>query len=143
MTDPIRAADAPADWRRFLCASCKVTWAEPATTLISQQSRCPACNDTREATSLWFATVVRQLGVSCREHGMTCPGFRSPPKIPGVDRTLRHRPDGGWVVSVTLRGRPRSRVLSDMIRGTLAANDHAGDETLARVVFDELAPHVL
>ncbi len=39
----------------------------------------------------------------------------------GVDRSIRRRPDGA-VVSIRLKGRPRSAVIADMIEGVVVAN---------------------
>lgn len=49
------------------------------------------------------------------------PSFRCPPRLVGVDRTIRRRPDGA-IVSVRLRGRPWAAVLADMVEGVVAAN---------------------
>ena len=49
------------------------------------------------------------------------PGFRSPPGLPGVHRTLRFR-NGVPTVAVALKGRPWSAVVADMIEGVVAAN---------------------
>jgi hypothetical protein len=82
-----------------------------------------------EATSLRFASAARALGQCARsQEGITVPGFRSPPRLPGVDRTLRRRDDGAVLVSVRLRGRPWSAVLSDMVEGVVAANRVVGPD---------------
>ena len=52
--------------------------------------------------------------------------FKSPPRIVGVTRTVRYRPDGQAVVSVLFRGRPWPAVLSDLIDGVLLVNDLSG-----------------
>lgn len=49
------------------------------------------------------------------------PGFRCPPRLVGVDRSIRRRSDGA-VVSVKVRGRPWPAVLADMIEGVITAN---------------------
>ncbi|HEY4375770.1 MAG TPA: hypothetical protein VGM93_01375 [Acidimicrobiales bacterium] len=79
-----------------------------------------------EATSLRFATAVRTLGHAARGLRLAVPGFRSPPRITGADRTLRRRADGGATISVRLRGRPFEAVLADMIEGIVVANDITG-----------------
>ncbi len=81
--------------------------------------------DDMEATSLRFAKAARCLGHAARLRGLEVPGFRSPPGIVGVQRTIRRR-SGGCVVSVQLRGRPWSAVVSDMIEGVVVANDLSG-----------------
>ena len=68
-----------------------------------------------------FAVAARMLASQAHRHGLKPPGFRSPPRAIGVDRSLR-RINGGVVVSVLLRGRPFVAVLGDMIEGVVAAN---------------------
>ena len=81
-----------------------------------------------EATSLRFAAAARTLGLVARRQGLVAPGFRSPPRLDGVERTLRRRRDGNATVSVRLKGRPWVAVLADMIDGVLAANRLEGAE---------------
>lgn len=52
---------------------------------------------------------------------MIGPSFRCPPRLVGVDRSIRRRGDG-VIVSVRLRGRPWVAVLADMIEGVITAN---------------------
>jgi hypothetical protein len=80
------------------------------------------------ATSLRFAAAVRVLGHAARARGLDVPGFRSPPRVAGAERTLRRRADGGATVAVRLRGRPFVAVLADMIEGVLVANGLSGTE---------------
>jgi hypothetical protein len=49
------------------------------------------------------------------------PGFRCPPRVVGVHRTLR-RQSSGVVIAVQIRGRPWYVVVSDMIEGVVVAN---------------------
>lgn len=83
-----------------------------------------------EATSLRFATAARALGDVARAAGLVVPSFRSPPRLVGVDRTLKRSPradgDVDVVVSVRIKGRPWVSVLADMIDGVLAANELTG-----------------
>ncbi len=82
-----------------------------------------------------FAVAARVLASQAHRHGLKPPGFRSPPRIVGVDRSLR-RINNGVVVSVSLRGRPFVAVLSDMIEGVVAANRLMGREAeIARTVL--------
>jgi hypothetical protein len=78
-----------------------------------------------EPTSLRFARLARRLAEAARAQGLRAPTFRSPPRVPGVTRTIR-RGGGGAAVSVVLRGRPWAAVTSDMIEGTLVANRLTG-----------------
>lgn len=79
-----------------------------------------------EATSLRFASAVRTLARAARPLGVVVPGFRSPPRDAGADRTLRWRQDGSAIVAVRLRERPWSAVLADMIEGVVVANGLQG-----------------
>ncbi|MFP5318227.1 MAG: hypothetical protein ACLGI2_08020 [Acidimicrobiia bacterium] len=74
------------------------------------------------ASAVAFAEAARRLGEVCRRHGLVAPGFRSPPADPAARRTIRHRPDGGVIVAVRVRGRPLADVLVDLVEGVLAAN---------------------
>jgi hypothetical protein len=74
------------------------------------------------STTVQFAHAARTLSREARRRGLVGPSFRCPPRLRGVDRTLRRRP-GGAVVSVRLRDRPWPVVLGDMIEGVVAAND--------------------
>jgi hypothetical protein len=88
------------------------------------------------ATSLRFASAARTLGVAARRRGLEVPGFRSPPRLPGAERTLRRRLDGGSVVAIRLRDRPWAAVLGDMIEGIIVANRLGGaDATRARTAL--------
>ncbi len=73
-----------------------------------------------------FAEAVRTLGQAARARGLTVPGFRSPPRLAGAQRTLRRHPSGGATVSVTIRERPFQAVAADMIEGIVVANQLDG-----------------
>jgi len=75
-----------------------------------------------ELTSVRFAQVARQLSVEAKRQGLYSPAFRSPPRVPGVTRSIRRRADGSATVSVLLRGRPAVAVVADMVDGVMAAN---------------------
>jgi hypothetical protein len=76
------------------------------------------------ATTVDFASAARTLAREARRRQLVSPGFRCPPRLVGVDRSIRRRA-GGAVVSVRLRGRPWVAVLADMIEGVIVANDLA------------------
>ena len=76
------------------------------------------------ATTVDFAAAARALAREARRRKLVGPGFRCPPRLVGVDRSIRRRA-GGAVVSVRLRGRPWVAVLADMIEGVIVANDLA------------------
>ena len=73
------------------------------------------------ATTTEFAAAARTLTREARRRRLVAPGFRCPPRLVGVDRTIRRRPDGA-VVAVRLRDRPWAAVLADMIEGVVVAN---------------------
>lgn len=75
-----------------------------------------------EATTVQFAEMARSLAREARRLGVRPPGFRCPPRLVGVDRTLRRSGDGSVTVAVRLRDRPWPAVVSDMIEGIVAAN---------------------
>jgi hypothetical protein len=74
-----------------------------------------------ESSTIRFADAARVLTREARRRGLLAPGFRCPPRLVGVDRTLRRR-TGAPVVSVRIRGRPWPVVLGDMIEGVIVAN---------------------
>ncbi|MDA2946206.1 MAG: hypothetical protein O2925_01470 [Actinomycetota bacterium] len=89
--------------------------------------------DHDRSSSLDLAGAVRVIGSAAKSMGLEAPGFRSPPRLVGVDRSIRRRrsPSGGTsaVVSVRVKGRPWVAVLADMIEGVVAANRLAAPES--------------
>jgi hypothetical protein len=73
------------------------------------------------ATTIEFAAVARTIGREARRRGLTAPSYRCPPRLVGVDRTIRRRRDGA-VVSIRVRDRPRGAVIADMIEGVVVTN---------------------
>jgi len=78
------------------------------------------------AASLRFAAAARRLAAASRARALVVPGFRSPPRVAGVSRTIRRRPEGAPVVAVEVRGRPFPAVAADMVEGVLVANQLRG-----------------
>jgi hypothetical protein len=68
-----------------------------------------------------FAHAARVLGREARRRGLVAPGFRSPPRVVGAQRTLRRHASGA-VVAVQVKGRPWFAVVADMIEGVVVAN---------------------
>jgi hypothetical protein len=68
-----------------------------------------------------FAEAARVLAAAARSHGLLGPSFRSPPRLVGLDRTLRRTTAGG-AVAVRVKGRPWQAVVADMIEGVVAVN---------------------
>ena len=75
----------------------------------------------KSATTVEFASTARTLTREARRRGLVGPSFRCPPRLVGVDRSIRRRPDGA-VVSIRLKDRPRGAVVADMIEGVVVAN---------------------
>ncbi|MEY3055295.1 MAG: hypothetical protein ACO3Q4_10365 [Ilumatobacteraceae bacterium] len=73
------------------------------------------------ASTLDFAQVARVLGHEARARGLHAPGFRCPPRIVGVDRSLRRSGDFA-TVAVRVKGRPLVAVVADMIEGVVVVN---------------------
>lgn len=71
--------------------------------------------------TLEFAHAARLLSGEARRQGLVAPSFRCPPRIVGVDRSLRRHAQGA-VVAVQVKGRPWPAVLGDMIEGVVVAN---------------------
>ena len=56
---------------------------------------------------------------------LVAPSFRCPPRLVGVDRSIRRRGGSAGsdpVVSIRVKGRPREAVIADMIEGVVVAN---------------------
>lgn len=79
-----------------------------------------------ESPSLQFAATVRVIGAAARARGLVVPGFRSPPRRPGFDRTLRWAAGGTATVSVAVKGRPLQAVIADLIEGVVIVNQLQG-----------------
>ncbi len=73
-------------------------------------------------STVQFAHLARTLVAATRALGHTAPGFRSPPRLVGVDRSLRRHASGGAVVAVKVKARPWAAVAGDMIEGIVATN---------------------
>jgi hypothetical protein len=74
------------------------------------------------SSSIGFAVAARAIADEARRAGLVVPGFRSPPRLDGVDRSLRRRPGSAPAVAVRVKGRPMQIVVADMVEGVLVAN---------------------
>ena len=81
----------------------------------------PSASRPTGPTAADFAAAARLLTSEARRQQLIGPSFRCPPRLVGVDRTIRRRGDGA-IVSVRIRGRPWPAVLADMIEGVVVAN---------------------
>lgn len=86
----------------------------------SPQQRAPDRSPVH-ATTVQFAAAARALAAAARRFGLAAPTFRTPPRLVGLDRTVRRHARGG-VVSVRIRDRPWPAVVADMIDGVVAVN---------------------
>lgn len=73
------------------------------------------------ADTVSFSCAVRAVADEARGMGLRVPAFRSPPGLPGADRTIRCR-RGALVVAVRIRDRAFADVVADVIEGVLVAN---------------------
>ena len=69
-----------------------------------------------------FAEAGRRLAAAATVMELRVPAFRTPPRVAGLDRTIRRGPGGSVLVSVRSRGRTWPAVLADMIEGVVCAN---------------------
>ena len=93
-----------------------------------------------ESSTLRFARAVQDLARTARALGLTVPGFRSPPRLGGVQRSIKRWP-GGAMVAVVVRDRPWPAVLADLVEGVVAANGFQGPpaDAARRVLWAALA----
>jgi hypothetical protein len=76
-----------------------------------------------------FTAAARVLAQRANELNLVVPGFRSPPRIVGVNRTIRRSRDGeGGVVAVRLSDRPFTAAVGDMIEGVICINNLGAPE---------------
>ena len=77
---------------------------------------------TSSATSK-FTAAARILAQRSNELDLVVPGFRSPPRIVGVNRSIRRSRDSeGGVVAVRISDRPFTAAIGDMIEGVICIN---------------------
>lgn len=81
----------------------------------------PSAVASTNSNTVEFASAARLLSAAARRSGLVAPGFRTPPRIVGVDRTIRRHPAGA-TVSVRVRGRPWPAIAADMIDGIVVTN---------------------
>jgi len=77
------------------------------------------------SSTVEFAHAARALTRAAARRSLVAPSFRCPPRLVGVDRSIRRRDESAGadpVVSIRVKGRPREAVLADMIEGVVVAN---------------------
>lgn len=84
--------------------------------------------DSTSATD--FALISRILTETATAFGGNAPGFRSPPRIPGVKRSVTRNRDGSVTVAVAVRHRPVMAVVADMIDGIILTSGSASGSDL-------------
>jgi hypothetical protein len=72
-------------------------------------------------TTVHFSHAARLLAREARRRQLVAPSYRCPPRIVGVQRTLRRHATGA-VVAVQVKDRPWGAVVSDMIEGVVVVN---------------------
>ena len=82
-----------------------------------------------ESPSLHFAATVRTISAAARARGLTVPGFRSPPRRPGMERTIRRTAEGAATVSVA---EPRQMVAARRANASVEAIDAIAASEAAR-----------
>ena len=98
------------------------------------------------STALDFASAVRVIGATLQRMGFSAPVFRSPPRILGVDRSIRRRTGGdagaSAVVAVRVKDRPWPAVVADLVEGVVAVNSLASPEAdrVRAALWAELEP---
>ncbi len=90
--------------------------------------------------ALRFAESVRLIAASAKEHSLTVPVFRSPPRVADVDRTVMREGSRSPVVSIRLVGRPVPAVQADIIDSVLHVNEpsRATAELFRRTAWERL-----
>ncbi len=83
-------------------------------------------SDAAHTSAVQFSESVRRVVAIARRGRLSVPVFRSPPRLEGVDRSIRRRSNGTAVVAVRRLGRPLAAVQADIIEGVVAANSLDG-----------------
>ncbi len=94
------------------------------------------------ASAVQFSEAVRLVLAVARRAGLRPPVFRSPPRLDGVDRSIRRRPNGSVIVAVRRVGRPLAAVQADVVEGVVAANELVGEpaDQFRHAAWARLAP---
>jgi len=82
-------------------------------------SKAPA---TASASVADFSECVRRIVGIARGQGLTPPAFRSPPRIPGLDRSVQRRQNGSVIIAIRREDRPFAAIQGDVIEGVVVAN---------------------
>ncbi|MGA1436240.1 MAG: hypothetical protein ACO35F_02055 [Ilumatobacteraceae bacterium] len=100
------------------------------------------------SAALDLASAVRVIGSTLQRLGLSAPVFRSPPRIVGVDRSIR-RPDregsgASAVISVRVKDRPWPAVVADLVEGAVVVHslDSPEADQVRRKLWADLEPLV-
>lgn len=81
------------------------------------------------ANATTFTAAARVLSQATAHLNLVVPGFRSPPRIVGVNRTVKRAAGTpGGVVAVRVSGRPFTAAIGDMIEGVIVVNNLGATE---------------
>jgi len=75
-----------------------------------------------------FAHAVRELMQATAGVGMKSPAFKSPPRLPTAERTIRWVAPDQAIVAVRRADRAPDAVVADMIEGIVRANRLSGSD---------------
>lgn len=96
---------------------------------------------TAKTSAHTFGEFARVLSARAHGAGLRPPGFRTPPKMRGRQRTVRRFSDGSALVSVAISGRSEQDVFADMVEGVVVANALRGQSAgVARLTLSTVLP---
>ena len=75
-----------------------------------------------------FSDCVRRIVGLAKTQGLTPPVFRSPPRLPGLDRSIQRRANGSVMIAIRRGDRPFAAVQGDVIEGVVVANHLVGQQ---------------
>jgi hypothetical protein len=87
-----------------------------------------------------FSECVRRIVAVARSQGLNPPAFRSPPRLPGLDRSVQRRAKGAVMIAIRRGERPFAAIQGDIIEGVVVANRLSGEqaEQFRRVAWSGL-----
>jgi len=96
---------------------------------VPQSGAAGAHSAARSVTSVAeFSECVRRIVALARTQGLNPPAFRSPPRVPGLDRSVQRRANGSVMIAIRRGDRPFAAVQGDVIEGVVVANSLVGEQ---------------
>ena len=96
---------------------------------VPQSDAVGAQSTARSVTSVAdFSDCVRRIVGLAKTQGLTPPVFRSPPRLPGLDRSIQRRANGSVMIAIRRGDRPFAAVQGDVIEGVVVANSLVGEQ---------------